>query len=97
MVEPRRAWARSLDVRVRHKRTCGCLQGGPDGESLAADVRHTWALQHDACAGRAVLRSLLWPGYMFVYQALPGQGVPIAWGGLYFGTGAKNNDLIFMV
>ena len=77
--------------------SCALHQGGPDGESLAADVRHTWALQHDAFAGRTVLRSLLWPGYVFFYQA-PSAGTPAAsWGGLYMGNGAENNDLIFMV
>ena len=60
-------------------------------------MRHTWALQHDACAGRTLLRSLLWPGFMFAYQAPPVPSARIAWGGLYIGTGAKNRDLIFMV
>jgi radial spoke head protein 9 len=63
-------------------------------------VRHTWALQHDACAGQTLLRSLLYPGYVFFYRA---QGMATlatprpAWGGLYMGTGAINGDLIFMV
>ncbi|KAK9826441.1 hypothetical protein WJX81_006405 [Elliptochloris bilobata] len=72
-------------------------QGGPDGESLAADVRHTWSLHYDAAAGRTVLRSLLWPGYQFFYQVPTARAGASAWGGLYFGTGAKNSDLIFMV
>ncbi|KAK9824048.1 hypothetical protein WJX72_007337 [[Myrmecia] bisecta] len=65
---------------------------GPDGPSLAEDVRGIWSLHHDSFKGTTVCRSLLWPGYVFYYSA-----ATCSWGGLYMGSGQKNNDLIFML
>ncbi len=63
-----------------------------DQKSLATDVRGEWSLQHDGFLGTTTLRNLIWPGYTFYYNGAAG-----SWGGLYVGTGVKNNDLIFML
>jgi radial spoke head protein 9 len=65
---------------------------GPEGATLAQDVRGSWALQYDAFQGVASLRSLVWPGYAFFYDGRSG-----TYGGLYQGTGEKNHDLVFML
>lgn len=64
----------------------------PGGPTLASDLRGTWAVQHDPFRQVAICRSLLWPGYCFFYN-----GAELTWGGLYMGTGIRNNDLIWML
>jgi hypothetical protein len=56
------------------------------------DVRGSWTLHHDSFKGVTTLRSLLWPGYCFYYNARD-----LTWGGLYLGSGVRNNDLVFML
>lgn len=65
---------------------------GPKGLGLAADVRGSWSVQSDSFRGVTVLRSLLWPGYAFFFDAHT-----LAWGGLYVGDGQPNTDLVFML
>lgn len=64
----------------------------PGGRSLAQDMRGMWSLQYDSFKCIATLRSLLFPGYFFYYNAHEG-----TWGQLYCGDGMRNNDLIFML
>jgi len=64
----------------------------PDGATLAADVRGTWALHYDSFKAVATLRSLLFPGFFFFYSARDA-----SWGGLYSGDGNQNTDLVFML
>jgi radial spoke head protein 9 len=67
-----------------------CFQAGPDGPTLAEDVRGIWSLHWDAFSEVATVRCLLYPGYAFYYSHKA-----LTWGGLYMGSGLKNNDLIF--
>jgi radial spoke head protein 9 len=60
--------------------------------SLAADVRGAWSLLPDNFTGTTLLRSLLYPGYSFYFNAND-----LTWGGLYVGDGLRNNDLVFML
>lgn len=64
----------------------------PDGPSLAADVRGSWAVHSDPFKGVTVLRSLIYPGYFAYYHAQEH-----TWGSLYMGSGLRNNDLVFML
>jgi len=66
--------------------------GGPEGASLADDVRGSWSLHHDNFKNSVTLRSLLYPGYFFYYD-----GAAQTFGGLYVGSGLKNTDLVFML
>ena len=68
------------------------LAGGPDGASLAKDTRGSWALQYDGFSQTAVLRSLLWPGFVFFLDNSSGR-----YGSLYVGSGIINTDLPFML
>lgn len=52
----------------------------------------TWSIQFDRGSGLIVLRSLLWPGYVFYH--VPGTR---RYGSLYVGIGEKNLDLPFML
>lgn len=62
------------------------------GPSLADDVRGSWSLHHDKFKNRVTLRSLSYPGYTFYYD-----GAAQTFGGVYFGSGLKNTDLVFML
>lgn len=64
----------------------------PGGPTLAQDLRGIWSLHYDAFKSVATLRSLLFPGYFFFFNAYEA-----TWGALYCGTGLRNNDLIFML
>lgn len=64
----------------------------PDGKTLAKDVRGTWVIQYDEFRSIAVLRSLLYLGFFFYYNAREG-----TWGSMYCGDGMRNNDLVFML
>lgn len=62
-------------------------------DSLTGDSPNgTWVLRVDAATGGASLRSLKWPGYYFSHSLATG-----AYGGAYFGDGAENLDLAFML
>lgn len=65
---------------------------GPEGPSLADDVRGVWSLQFDGFKQLTVVRSLLWPGFAYYYSGSSG-----TWGQLYMGNGMKNTDLVFML
>lgn len=64
----------------------------PGGPTLAQDLRGTWSLHYDPFKFTATLRSLLYPGYFFYYNAYQA-----TWGSLYCGDGVRNHDLIFML
>lgn len=67
------------------------LEGGKQ-LGLAADVRGSWSVHSDTFKGVFVLRSLLYPGYCFLYSSHD-----LTWGGLYVGDGLQNADLVFML
>ena len=43
-------------------------------------------------SGKALVRSMVWLGYTFYYDSQTA-----TYGGMYVGTGIRNNDLIFML
>jgi radial spoke head protein 9 len=51
-----------------------------------------WALRVDKARGQALLKSLLYPGYYFYHNT-----GSVRFGGAYFGDGARNDDIGFMV
>ena len=51
-----------------------------------------WTLHLDASKTKAVVRSLLWPGYVAYHRVKTG-----SFGGVYVGSGLKNADLPFML
>ena len=51
-----------------------------------------WSIQKDV-KGIAILRSLLWPGFMFYHQ--PGKAGGYL--GVYFGTGQVNDNVGYML
>ncbi|MCL4168886.1 UNVERIFIED_CONTAM: hypothetical protein GTU68_062685, partial [Idotea baltica] len=62
-------------------------------DSIEEDIpKGSWSLQFDRGSGLVVLKSLLWPGYVFFH--VPGNR---HFGSLYFGSGEKNLDLPFML
>jgi len=68
------------------------LPGPAAGATLAKDPRGTWTVRFDELQGKALLRSMIWLGYTFYFDARTCE-----YGGLYVGTGVRNNDLIFML
>jgi radial spoke head protein 9 len=52
----------------------------------------SWSLKHDAGNKIVVLRSLLYPGYVHFNMVANS-----AFGAIYIGSGARNNDLAFML
>mmetsp|Transcript_13836 Transcript_13836/g.34795 ORF Transcript_13836/g.34795 Transcript_13836/m.34795 type:complete len:272 (+) Transcript_13836:113-928(+) len=68
------------------------MRDGPDGPPLSEDVRGSWSLHHDKFKNKATLRSMLYPGYFYYYD-----GAAMTFGGLYYGSGLKNTDLVFML
>jgi radial spoke head protein 9 len=65
---------------------------GPMGVPLTKDVNGSWAMQFDSFKGTAVLRSLSYPGYSFVYSVDMKE-----FDSLYYGTGEANKDMMFMI
>lgn len=65
----------------------GYLDQVGDGEPSGV-----WVVQSDASGLNVSLRSLQYPGYEFNIKA----GSSVC-GGLYFGNGLKNNDVLFMI
>jgi len=63
--------------------TCGTCMHGTQG---------SWSLKHDAGNKIVVLRSLLYPGYVHFNMVANS-----AFGAIYIGSGARNNDLAFML
>ena len=60
---------------------------------LTMDVpKGSWSLKHDANNRLVVLRSLLYPGYTH-FNAIGGS----TFGAAYYGSGARNSDLPFML
>jgi len=67
-------------------------QHGPLGSCLSEDTNGSWSMQYDSFKGTAVLRSLMYPGYIFVYSIESND-----FDSLYFGTGESNKDMMFML
>lgn len=66
---------------------------GPSANAvLSKDPRGTWTVRYDELLGRAMVRSLVWLGYTFYFDSRT-----LNFGGMYVGTGVRNNDLIFML
>jgi len=62
-------------------------------DSLSDDLPlGCWATRKDATCSLVTLRSLTWPGYMAFH--VPGTS---KYGGVYFGSAAKNIDLAFLL
>ena len=68
------------------------LPGPAAHATVAKDPRGTWTVRYEELSGRATVRSMVWLGYAFYYDARTLES-----GGLYVGTGVRNNDLIFML
>mmetsp|Transcript_2413 Transcript_2413/g.6109 ORF Transcript_2413/g.6109 Transcript_2413/m.6109 type:complete len:276 (-) Transcript_2413:72-899(-) len=51
-----------------------------------------WSVQLDPCEQRAVIRSLMYPGYTFYHDVCTSN-----FGGVYVGDGSKNDDIAFML
>ncbi|CAG9466193.1 unnamed protein product [Pedinophyceae sp. YPF-701] len=67
---------------------------GPDTpkSDLGENPRGSWSITYDGFRGVAVGRSNVWLGYSFYFNTKNK-----TFGGLYFGDGNKNTDLIFML
>ncbi|KAF0984503.1 hypothetical protein FDP41_000402 [Naegleria fowleri] len=62
-------------------------------DSIDDDIPYgCWTIQYEELLNVVVVRSLMWPGYVF-YHRLQSQ----VFGGYYIGTGLKNVDLCFMM
>ncbi|KAL3895758.1 MAG: hypothetical protein SGCHY_004506 [Lobulomycetales sp.] len=60
------------------------------------DPQGVWSIQLERGGSVAILRSLLWPGYVFHHT--PGQGdSPSKWGGAYYGNGQRNDNIGYML
>ena len=68
------------------------VNGVPSGATANEDLPGSWAIRFDPAAGTTVLRSLLWPGFVFVYD-----GKALTTTSLYFGSGMKNVELPFLL
>lgn len=62
------------------------------GAPLSEDVQGSWTIQYDTFRGIATLRSLMFPGYVFVFKSDTNE-----FDALYFGTGEANKDMMFML
>ncbi|KAJ3025413.1 UNVERIFIED_CONTAM: Radial spoke head protein 9 [Siphonaria sp. JEL0065] len=56
------------------------------------DPRGVWSIQSERGGSVSLLRSLLWPGYVFFHTPSP-----VKWGGMYYGWGLKNQNIGFML
>jgi len=65
---------------------------GFEGPTLGEDFNGVWSICYDSLKQRAMLKSLLWPGYFFYYSHSEK-----SFKGLYFGMGLKNAHLPFMM
>jgi len=62
-------------------------------DSIEADVPNgCWSLTKESAGSSVLLKSWLWPGFVFYNK--PGTG---SYGGAYCGTGLRNSDLVFML
>ena len=68
------------------------VDGVPSGATANEDLPGSWAIRFDPAAGTTVLRSLLWPGFVFVYD-----GKALTTTSQYFGSGMKNVELPFLL
>ena len=66
--------------------------GVGQGPTAKDDLPGSWAIRYDAMTNTTVLRSLLWPGFVFVYD-----GKALTTTSLYFGGGMKNVELPFLL
>ncbi|KAJ3050059.1 Radial spoke head protein 9 [Rhizophlyctis rosea] len=56
------------------------------------EPKGVWSAQVERGGSVAILRSLLWPGYVFFHAPAPPK-----WGAMYYGTGQKNINIGFML
>ncbi|KAJ3036627.1 Radial spoke head protein 9 [Rhizophlyctis rosea] len=56
------------------------------------EPKGVWSAQVERGGSVAILRSLLWPGYVFFHAPTPPK-----WGAMYYGTGQKNANVGFML
>ncbi|KAI9101039.1 hypothetical protein DFS34DRAFT_612977 [Phlyctochytrium arcticum] len=62
-------------------------------ETIAKDdPKGVWSTQVERTGSVAILRSLLWPGYVFFHTPSP-----LKWGAMYLGTGQRNLNIGFML
>ncbi|KAJ3312710.1 Radial spoke head protein 9 [Blyttiomyces sp. JEL0837] len=62
-------------------------------ETIAKDEpRGVWSVQAERGGSVALLRSMLWPGYVFYHNP-----TPCKWGAMYMGWGVKNTNIGFML
>jgi radial spoke head protein 9 len=62
-------------------------------DNIEEDIpKGSWSMQFDRGSGLLILKSLLWPGFVFYH--VPGTR---HFGSVYFGLGEKNIDLPFML
>ncbi|KAI8622293.1 hypothetical protein BC830DRAFT_1090138 [Chytriomyces sp. MP71] len=54
--------------------------------------RGVWTIQSERGGSVSLIRSLLWPGYVFYHTPSPAK-----WGGIYYGWGLKNHNIGFML
>lgn len=86
-----REWAGIIHICIQPNMT-PFLTAALVGPPLSEDVRGSWSLHHDKFKNKATLRSMLYPGYFYYYD-----GAAMTFGGLYYGSGLKNTDLVFML
>jgi hypothetical protein len=72
-----------------------CLDSVADAGAVAfaGKTRRLWSIRADNSGMNVTLRSLLWPGYEFQLQALH----RTKYTGAYYGTGERNDDIVFML
>ncbi|KAI8616197.1 hypothetical protein BC830DRAFT_1063664 [Chytriomyces sp. MP71] len=56
------------------------------------EPRGVWTIQSERGGSVSLIRSLLWPGYVFYHTPTPAK-----WGGMYYGWGLKNHNIGFML
>jgi radial spoke head protein 9 len=82
-------------MKLLNERAEGFQEGIDIFEPISRDEPEgVWSIQKERGGSIAILRSLKWPGYVFYHR--PG-GNENSWGGAYYGTGQRNDNVGYML
>lgn len=56
-----------------------------------------WSVQVERGGSVAIVRSLLWPGYVFYHRPAQKPNSGSQWGSVYYGNGQRNDNVGYML
>jgi len=88
----------AVDAKLLNERAEQFQEGIDIFEPISRDEpKGVWSIQVERGGSLSIIRSLLWPGYVFYHR--PGQKANSSsqWGSVYYGNGQRNDNVGYML